>query len=135
VERTDGKAIILFDGVCNLCNGAVQFVIKRDRDSRFLFASLQSPFGQDVMKRFGLDPTALHSILLLEGGRLYQRSDAVLRISSTLNGWSFTKIFRVVPAFIRDGTYAFIARHRYRIFGKRQECMIPTADLKSKFLE
>jgi predicted DCC family thiol-disulfide oxidoreductase YuxK len=113
----------------------VQFVIRRDPDSQFLFASLQSSFGQGIMKRFGLDPTLLHSILLLENDHLYQRSDAALRVLSSLRGWSFTRILRAVPTALRDFVYNLIARNRYRIFGKRNECMIPAPGLSDRFLE
>jgi predicted DCC family thiol-disulfide oxidoreductase YuxK len=87
------------------------------------------------MKRFGLEPEVLHSIILLEGNRIYQRSDAVIRIAARLKGFSFVRIFNVVPTFIRDAVYNLIARHRYRIFGKRAECMIPTPELKSRFVD
>ena len=134
MEKTNSGAVILFDGICNLCNGAVQFVLRRDRQQYFRFASLQSGYGVTVMKRFGLDPGVLHSILLLEGDHLYQKSDAALRIASRLSGVSFLRHLRFVPAFIRDAVYDLIARFRYNIFGKKDQCMIPGPDLKSRFV-
>src|SRR6187455_2418685 len=92
------KIIVLFDGVCNLCNGAVQFIIKRDRNEKFLFASLQSSFGKDQLKKFGLDPLSLQSILVIEGNSIFQRSDAALKIASHLDGiWSYLALLRVFP--------------------------------------
>jgi predicted DCC family thiol-disulfide oxidoreductase YuxK len=135
VEKTNAGAVILFDGICNLCNGAVQFVLRRDKQQYFRFASLQSAYGANVMKRFGLDSAVLHSILLLEDNRLYQKSDAALRIASRLQGVSFLGYLRLVPALIRDVVYDLIARFRYSIFGKKDQCMIPGPDLKSRFVE
>jgi predicted DCC family thiol-disulfide oxidoreductase YuxK len=128
--------LILFDGVCNLCNGTVQFLIRRDPRKKFYFASLQSPKGQAEMKRFGLDPEALHSIVVIDGDRAYQRSAAAIHVAASLGGlWSIFKIFSFVPKFLRDPVYNLIARNRYRLFGKRDECMIPTPEMKSHFLE
>jgi predicted DCC family thiol-disulfide oxidoreductase YuxK len=134
VEKTNAGAVILFDGICNLCNGAVQFVLRRDKQQYFRFASLQSEYGANVMKQFGLDPGVLHSILLLEGDHLYQKSEAALRIASRLQGISFLGHLRFVPAFIRDTVYDLIARFRYKIFGKKEQCMIPGPELKSRFV-
>jgi predicted DCC family thiol-disulfide oxidoreductase YuxK len=113
----------------------VQFVLKRDHAHRFRFASLQSPFGQNVLSRNGFDLKALHSIILLDGDKIYQRSDAAIRIFSVLKGFSFVRVFRYVPRFLRDGIYNLIARYRYLVFGRRDECMIPTPDLKSRFID
>ena len=128
------KPVILFDGVCNLCNGAVQFVIRRDSPPRFLFASLQSPYAREVMTLFGLDPAKLHSVLLLQDGKLYQRSEAALRIAIQLKGLSWSKIFLIIPRFLRDTVYDLIARSRYAVSGKRDSCMIPTPELKERFI-
>lgn len=130
------KIIVLFDGVCNLCNGAVQFIIKRDRNEKFLFASLQSNFGKDQLTKSGLDPLSLQSILVIEGDSVFQRSDAALKIASHLAGiWSYLSVLRFVPKIFRDGVYNFIASHRYSIFGKQDSCMIPTAELKTRFID
>src|SRR6478609_4313361 len=102
--ETHQKIIVLFDGVCNLCNGAVQFIIKRDRHEKFLFASLQSSFGKDQLTKSGLDPSSLQSILVIEGDSVFQRSDAALKIAEHLNGvWSYLTVLRFVPKIIRDG--------------------------------
>ena len=133
---TRGKIIVLFDGVCNLCNGAVQFIIKRDKSSKFLFASLQSDFGQSQLSRFALDPTLLHSIIAIENGKFYERSDAALKIASYLGQpWPALGMFRILPRFFRDWVYDLIAKNRYRMFGKRESCMLPTPEMKAKFLE
>ncbi|MFT6150100.1 MAG: putative DCC family thiol-disulfide oxidoreductase YuxK [Saprospiraceae bacterium] len=128
--------IILFDGVCNLCNGAVQFVIERDKNQRFRFASLQSKTGQEYQQKAGLSLDRIDTILLVENGKIYQKSTAALRIARHLNAlWSIMYIFIIVPVFIRDGIYDFIAKNRYRWFGKQDSCWMPTPDLKSLFLD
>lgn len=127
--------VILFDGVCNLCNGSVLFIIKRDPRSQFYFAALQSDFGNRQLKNFGLPATELNSVLLIKGGTLYQKSNAALEIAKQLSGlWPALYIFKIVPPFLRDGIYTWIARNRYRWFGKKDACMIPTPELKSRFL-
>jgi predicted DCC family thiol-disulfide oxidoreductase YuxK len=114
----------------------VQFIIKRDRSEKFLFASLQSTFGKNQLKKSGLDPLSLQSILVIEDGSVFQRSDAALKIASRLDGiWSYLAVLRFVPKIIRDSVYNFIARHRYSVFGKQDSCMIPTAELKTRFID
>ena len=130
------KIVVLFDGVCNLCNGAVKFIITRDRSSKFLFASLQSNFGQSQLLKFGLDPTKLHSIIVLENGTIYERGDAALKIASQLaQPWPLFGVFRLFPRFFRDWIYDLIAKNRYKMFGKKETCMIPTTEMKAKFVE
>ena len=132
---TSGKIVVLFDGVCNLCNGTVQFIIKRDPSSRFLFASLQSDYGQSQLLKLGLDPTQLHSIITLADGKFHERSDAALKIASGLTQpWPLMGVFKIVPRFLRDAVYNLIAKNRYKMFGKQESCMIPTPDMKAKFL-
>lgn len=132
---TSGKIVVLFDGVCNLCNGAVQFIIKRDKSSKFLFASLQSDFGQSQLQKFGLDPAKLHSIITLENGKFCERSDAALKIASGLaQPWPMLGVFKIFPQFFRNWVYDLIAKNRYKMFGKRESCMIPTPELKKKFV-
>jgi len=134
--NTSGKVLVLFDGVCNLCNGAVQFIIRRDPQSKFLFASLQSEFGKSQLLKFRLDTDFLHSILVIENNALYQRSDAAIRIASHLKGgWHLLTVFKFIPRIIRDGVYKLIASGRYRVFGKREQCMIPSPDLKTRFID
>lgn len=124
--------IVLFDGVCNLCNGAVQFIIARDKHQGFRFASLQSAFGQQYQEQVG----EVDSILLVEEGRVYQKSTAALRIARRLKGlWPMLYIFIIIPPFLRDFIYDIIARNRYRWFGKKESCWLPTPDLKARFID
>lgn len=130
------KILVLFDGVCNLCNGAVQFIIRRDPSSKFLFASLQSEFAAAKLKEFGVEPGSLHSIIVISGNTMLERSDAILTIASQLKGfWSLLRVFRILPRFMRDGVYDLVATYRYSIFGKQDSCMIPTPELKARFIE
>ena len=127
---------VLFDGVCNLCNGTVQFVIKRDRAAIFRFASLQSDYAQRLLRQVNLPANQLYSVIVFEDGVAYQKSDAALRIARHLSGfWRWLYIFRFVPKFIRDGLYNFIATNRYRFFGKQDHCMIPTPQLRARFVD
>ncbi|KAA9041710.1 thiol-disulfide oxidoreductase DCC family protein [Ginsengibacter hankyongi] len=128
-------SIILFDGVCNLCNGAVKFVIKRDNKNQFLFASLQSGEGKQILEEHNIPENIMKSFFLVENGKVYDRSTAALRVVKRLTGlWPLLYGFIIVPAFIRDGVYNWIAKNRYQWFGKKDECMIPTPELKAKFL-
>ncbi len=128
-------SIILFDGVCNLCNGAVQFVIKRDNKNQFLFASLQSQEGIEILREYNLPSNKMNSFFLVDNGTVYDKSTAALRVLKKLKGlWRIFYIFIIVPKFIRDGVYNWIAKHRYQWFGRKDECMIPTPELKAKFL-
>ena len=128
--------IILFDGVCNLCNGSVQFVLNRDRAGYFKYASLQSESGQELLKKYGLPTDDYNSFVLVEGERVYTQSTAALRVARNLEGaWKILYAFIIIPEFIRDAVYSLIARNRYRIFGKRESCMLPQPEWKSRFLE
>ena len=114
------QPIILFDGVCNLCNSSVQFILRHDKKKQFVFASLQSDPGQELMKKFGLPLTELNSFILIENGKMYSRSTAALRVVKKLNAlWPGLYIFIIVPRFIRDAVYNWISRNRYKWFGKR----------------
>lgn len=130
------KKIILFDGVCNFCNYWVNFVIDRDSENLFLFSPLQSKSGQEILKRFNLPTTEFETFILVEGDIFHTKSDAVISIAGCLKG--FPKILvaaKMLPKFFRDFLYDLIARNRYKIFGKKQACRIPTPLEKSKFLE
>ena len=130
------KKIILFDGVCNLCNSSVHFIIKKDKKKQFLFTSLQSDAARDILLQFQLKNSELDSILLIENGEIYQKSDAILKIVKHLNGiWKMSYGFIIIPKFIRDYVYMLIAKNRYRWFGKREVCMIPTKELQMRFLD
>jgi predicted DCC family thiol-disulfide oxidoreductase YuxK len=129
------RPLVLFDGVCNLCNASVDFILERDRKGTFRFAALQSEAGQRLLRGFEL-PTAEHrSLVLVEGDRVYLRSSAALRIARRLGGlWPALYLFIVVPPFLRDLAYDFVARNRYRWFGKRDTCRVPTPELADRFL-
>jgi predicted DCC family thiol-disulfide oxidoreductase YuxK len=129
------EKVILFDGVCNLCNGAVQFIIKRDTHKRFSFASLQSAYATHVLKDNHL-VMGMDTLVLLSNKRVFSKSRAVLEISKALPGaWPLLYVGRIIPAFLRDAIYEWVAKNRYRFFGKRDTCMIPSPELKSRFLE
>ena len=129
------QKIILFDGVCNLCNGFVQFIIKRDRNAIFKFAALQSDFGQAFLKSQNLNPVELKSVILIVGEKIYTQSTAALKIIQYLDGaWKLGYAFIIVPPFIRNGFYKIVSKYRYKWFGKKDQCMVPTVDLKGRFL-
>ena len=128
--------IVLFDGVCNLCNGSVQFIIKRDKKRVFRYATLQSEFARNLLKARGEPVPDIESVILVSPAGVYYCSDAALRIAQKLSGaWPVLSIFRVVPRPIRDAIYNYIGRNRYKWFGKQESCMIPTPELKSLFLD
>jgi predicted DCC family thiol-disulfide oxidoreductase YuxK len=134
-DRMDKKAIILFDGICNLCNGAVQTVIKHDPDGKFQFASLQSNEGQKLLQQYQLPANNFNSFVLIQNGNVYTKSTGALRVAKQINGWwKLLYVFIVLPKFIRDPVYNWIANNRYKWFGKHDECMIPTPELKARFL-
>ena len=127
--------VILFDGVCNLCSTAVQFIIKRDKKDVFRFASLQSEAAQNILKPFDFPLDELKTIVLVQNGKIYLRSRAVLRIVSQLNGaWKLSALLYIFPSFISDVVYNLISKYRYKLFGKKDSCMIPTPELKARFL-
>jgi len=130
------QKIILFDGVCNLCNGAVQFVLKRDKKNQFLFGSLQGNTGQQYLEKFDLPAASFRSFILVEDGKLYTRSTGALRVLKYLGGgWPLLYGLIIIPRFIRDGMYDWIARNRYKWFGKQESCWLPTPALKARFLD
>jgi predicted DCC family thiol-disulfide oxidoreductase YuxK len=126
--------VILFDGVCNLCNASVQFVIKRDPDQHFKFASLQSDFAQTVLPKNQADQ--FNTMVLIRGKKIFLRSSAVLEVARHLKGpWSLLYGLKIIPAFLRDALYDMIARRRYRWFGKSDTCWAPTDDLQARFMD
>ncbi|PIB23779.1 thiol-disulfide oxidoreductase [Maribacter sp. 4U21] len=132
----ENKKIILFDGICNLCNGFIQFVIKRDTADTFRYASLQSEIGQKLVSERGIDTARIDSVVLIEPGVAYYiKSDAALQIGSHLKGFrTISRILYLIPSGLRNIIYDLIARYRYAWFGKKDACMIPTPELQSKFL-
>ena len=129
------QSIILFDGVCNLCNSAVNFVIKRDKKNRIQFAPLQSETAGALLKGSIINASDLKSFVFIEEGKLYSESTAALKVCRYLSGlWPLCYGFMIVPRFIRDSIYKWIAKNRYKWFGQKDECMIPTPELRAKFL-
>ncbi len=129
------KDIILFDGVCNLCNGAVTFIIQRDKKDYFRFAALQSPLGEALLKKHHVDPLKLDSIILISNDLAFAKAEAALHVAKKMSGlWPLLYVFNILPNALLNPIYDFIARNRYQWFGKKEHCMIPTPDLKSKFL-
>jgi len=130
------RPVVMFDGVCNLCNSSVQFIIRHDPSGKFAFASLQSPVAEKLLMGYNLQHRDLYSILLLKNGILYDRSDAIVEIASDLSGlWSGLRIFKFVPKILRDSVYKLIAKNRYKLFGKRDSCLMPTPDLRARFID
>lgn len=135
MNNLKNKSIILFDGVCNLCNASVHFIIKHDKKERYLFASLQSDAAKEILLQFPEKKIEISSVLLVEDNRIYEKSTAALRIAKHLNGCiTYLSYARYLPLFIRDGIYAIIAANRYQVFGKSTDCRIPTPQLKKRFL-
>lgn len=128
------RHLILFDGECNFCDASVQFIIKRDPKALFKFTSLQSDIGIEMLKQFGVSEKT-DSIVLIEGNSHYTESTAALKIARKLTGfWKLCYVFIIVPKPLRDIVYQFIAKNRYKWFGKKQECMLPTAEQRNRFL-
>ncbi len=131
------KKLVLFDGVCNLCNSSVQYVIKHDKKDKFMFAALQSKVGKQIIESHSIDTNKLDSILLYTPDKgIAHKSTAALKVASQLGfPTNLISIFLIVPAFIRNWVYDFIAKKRYKWYGKKEACMIPTPELRSKFFD
>ena len=129
------KPIILFDGVCNYCNSMVNFVIRQDKKNKFLFAPLQSAPAQHLLRQYNLSSTDFDSFVLIDRNKATLRSTAALRVLNHLPWyWKWTQIFWIIPSFLRNAVYDVIARNRYKWFGKKDSCMIPTGEVKARFL-
>jgi len=128
-------AVVLFDGVCNLCNGLVSYLIARDSDGRLQFAALQSDAGQELLTRHGLPTEGFDSFVLVEGDQLYTKSDAAIRVAELL-GWPYraARVGRLIPGGLRDSVYDVVADNRYDWFGRKDQCMIPEDDVSDRFL-
>lgn len=141
LSKTEANPIVLYDGVCGLCNRLNQFLIKRDKDDRFRFASLQSEFAKVVLRRHGADPLDLDTVYVVIDNdqpteRLLARSDAILYLLKQLDGlWKLAGLGRVLPKILRDGIYKVVARNRYRVFGKHESCFLPEPKHRAKFLD
>ncbi|KOS67869.1 thiol-disulfide oxidoreductase [Lysinibacillus contaminans] len=128
------SGILLFDGVCNFCDSSVQFIMKRDKAAYFQFASIQSEAGQALFAKYKI-PTEVDSVILIEDGRVYTESTAALKICRHLDGaWQLFYALLVVPPFIRNLFYRLFAKNRYRLFGQKEACMLPTAEQRNRFL-
>jgi predicted DCC family thiol-disulfide oxidoreductase YuxK len=129
------KGILFFDGVCNLCNGLVKFVIRNDPEGNIKFATLQSQFAEEYLKGIFSGKSIPDSVVYVSGDKHYLKSSAILQLLKDMeSGWRFLYGFRVIPRFLRDLVYDLIARTRYRIFGKRESCMIPSSDIMERFI-
>lgn len=128
-------AIVLFDGVCNFCNASVNFVIEHDKAGYFKFAPLQSEIGEELVAKHGIDTADIDSVIVVEKDRAYTHSSGALRIAKQLDGiWSWAYAFIIVPKPIRDSCYKLFAKHRYRLFGRQDACMMPTPEIRARFL-
>jgi len=128
-------AIVLFDGVCNFCNASVNFVIERDKAGYFKFVPLQSQIGEELVAKHGIDTEDTDSVIVVENDRAYTHSSGALRVAKRLDGiWSWTYAFIAVPKPIRDFAYRLFAKHRYRLFGRQDACMMPTPEIRARFL-
>jgi predicted DCC family thiol-disulfide oxidoreductase YuxK len=127
--------VILFDGVCNFCNSSINFAIKRDKNNQLKFAAMQSTAGSQLLQQYSISEKNMQSFIFIQNGIVYNRSTAALKVCTHLNGgWPLLYGFIIVPKFIRDGVYNFIAKNRYKWFGKKNECMVPSPAIRAKFL-
>jgi predicted DCC family thiol-disulfide oxidoreductase YuxK len=132
----DGKALLVFDGVCVLCSGFARFVLKRDRNRAFCFTAAQSPLGQALLRHYGLDPVVFESNLVLAGGRPYAKLDSVAMTGELLGGgWRALSLLRLLPRGLADWLYDRVARNRYALFGRTERCMIAPAEWRDRFIE
>ena len=130
----DTSPLLLFDGHCNLCNGAVDFVIRRDKKGVFKFASLQSEIGQKILSENKMPIDSFDTLILYENKKIYTHSTAVLRIAKKLPYWKIFYVLIIVPKFVRNFAYSFVARNRYKWFGKKETCRLPTPAERARFL-
>lgn len=131
----DNRHIVIFDGLCNLCNGAVNFIIKRDPNAIFVFTPIQSDLADKLMRDHQIISAEIDTFLLIKNGKAHIRTDAALEITKNLSGlWFLFRVFRIIPPSLRDILYRLIAKNRYKLLGKRDECMIPTQELRERFI-
>lgn len=131
----NSKGVILFDGVCNFCNSSANFIIRHDKKDYFRFTPLQSEIGMKISEKYNLDSGNLKSVILVDKGKIYTKTTAALRIAKQLSGaWPVLYVFIIVPPPIRDVVYNIIAKYRYKWWGERDACMIPTPEIRKKFL-
>ncbi len=134
-EALKNKSILLFDGYCNFCSSTVQFIFEHEKNNQLYFASLQSPTGVELLKQYHIDPSKTDSLVLIENNKAYVKSSAALRITKYLKHlYPALFGFTIIPAFLRNVVYDYIARHRYKWFGKSESCMIPDKEMAKRFL-
>lgn len=135
LSKMDNSYIVIFDGVCNFCNGGVNFIIKRDPDAKFVFTPMQSDLAKELMLKYQIDNVGMDTFVLIKGDESYIFSSAALEITKDLEGlWWLFLVFKIVPVQIRDYFYKLFARNRYTLFGRKELCMVPTSDIRSRFL-
>jgi predicted DCC family thiol-disulfide oxidoreductase YuxK len=128
--------IVIFDGVCNFCNGVVNFIIRRDPKALFSFTPMQSESGKRLIEKYDATMVGVDTILLIKNGQCYERTDAAIEIAGDLTGlWSMFRVFKILPKSFRDYFYRLFARNRYKLFGRREECMIPSPEVRGRFIE
>ena len=133
--NTENRPLILFDGVCNYCNSVVNFIIRHDKSQHFIFSPLQSERGQQILESFDLPKKEFNSFILVDNHKICSRSTAALHVLNKLPWyWKWTQIFWIIPVVVRDALYNLIARNRYKWFGKKDSCMIPSPEIKARFL-
>ena len=131
----DNRYIVVFDGVCVFCNGVVNFIITRDPGSTFAFSPMQSEIAQSLIKKHHVSKEILNTLMLIKNGRCYLRTDAILEIAKDLSGfWCLFNIFKIIPRPIRDLLYTLFAKNRYNLFGKRNSCMVPSENVRKRFI-
>jgi predicted DCC family thiol-disulfide oxidoreductase YuxK len=131
-----GHGILLFDGECNLCNHAVQFIIPRDSGAYYRFAALQSEVGEQILAQYQLSYTEMNTVILIQNGKIFTKSTAALKLVRHLNRmWPLLYVFIIIPRLLRDPIYEWVARNRYKWFGRREFCMMPSSEMKSRFLQ
>jgi len=131
----DNRNIIIFDGVCNFCNGSVNFIIRRDPDKEFTFTPMQSELAKELVQKHGIDNVGFDSFVLIKKQQCYLRTDAAIEIANGLTGyWYLFSVFKIVPRPIRDWFYRLFARNRYEVFGRTEYCMMPTTELMERFI-
>ncbi len=132
----DAQHVVVFDGLCNLCSGGVRFILAHEPDHVIRFAAAQSPSGQALLRKHGFDPRDLATFVFIEDGVVHVRSDAALEVARHLRlPWRMLRVLRLVPRRLRDSIYDLVARKRYRWFGKRETCILPTSELRSRFVD
>lgn len=135
LSQIDGRPVLIFDGVCNLCNFFVDFVMRRDRRQQFLFTANQHKAGQELLRTHGYDVEDVSTVFLYQNGKMYERSEAALRVARMLGfPWSLAWVGMILPRFLRDGIYKWIASNRYRWFGQKETCRLPTPAERARFL-